>query len=135
MDMDYENKPVESIGDWYQLFRGDNTAGTEVEKPAAPSNTVGELLIDAIKLRKYANFISEFATSIEQDISADITADIASTDILGDMTAPISPVPTIQPLKLAANRREVVVKYAEELTALINTISGILSRVKFKEQQ
>ena len=137
--MDYENAtPVENIGDWYQLFRGDNVAPTEEGKPAATPNVVGELLIDAIKLREYANFISQFANSIEQDIRTDIITDIVPMVIppIGDISAtPVTPVPVIQPLKLAADRRETVVKYAGELSTLVNAIDSILARVKFKEQQ
>ena len=136
--MDYENvTPIENIGAWYQLFKGDNVAPTEEGKPATTPNVVGELLIDAIKLREYANFITQFATSIEQDIRTDITLDIAPAIAppIGDMAAPISPIPAIQPLKLAADRREMVVKYAGELMTLVNAINGILARVKFKEQQ
>lgn len=137
--MDYENAiPVDNIGDWYQLFRGDNIAPTEEGKPAATPNVVGELLIDAIKLKEYANFISQFANSIEQDIRTDITMDIAPVlvpAVPGDMAAPVAPIPVIQPLKLAADRREMVVKYAGELSTLVNAIDSILARVKFKEQQ
>lgn len=136
--MDYENvTPIENIGTWYQLFKGDNVAPSEEGKPTATPNVVGELLIDAIKLREYANFISQFANSIEQDIRTDITLDItpAIAPPIGDAAAPISPIPVIQPLKLAADRREMAVKYAGELTTLVNAINGILARVKFKEQQ
>lgn len=136
--MDYENvTPVENIGAWYQLFKGDNVASAEEGKPAATSNVVGELLIDAIKLREYANFITQFATSIEQDIRTDIITDIVPVVAppIGDMASPVSPIPAIQPLKLAADRRELAVKYAGELTTLVNAIDGILARVKFKEQQ
>lgn len=136
--MDYENvTPIENIGTWYQLFKGDNVVSSEEWKPAATPNVVGELLIDAIKLREYANFITQFATSIEQDIRTDITLDItpAIAPPIGDAAAPISPIPTIQPLKLAADRREMAVKYAGELSTLVNAIDGILARVKFKEQQ
>ena len=136
--MDYENvTPVENIGTWYQLFKGDNVVAAEEGKPAAASNVVGELLIDAIKLREYANFITQFATSIEQDIRTDIITDIVPVVAppIGDMASPVSPVPAIQPLKLAADRRGLAVKYAGELTTLVNAIDGILARVKFKEQQ
>lgn len=132
MDMDYENKPVESIGDWYQLFRGDNVS-VETEKPAAPSNVVGELLIDAIRLREYANFIGQFANSIEQDINSDIRADIFPMITPMPQTVIDAP-PAIQPLKMAADKREMAVKYASELSTLVNAIDGILARVKFKEQ-
>ena len=135
MDMEYENKPAESIGDWYQLWKNNDEPSSE-DKPAAPSNTVGELLIDAIKLREYANFISQFAGNIEQDINNDIRADIFPI---------IPPTPqavvdagvipqAIQPLKMAVDRRETVVKYAEQLSTLVKAIDSILSRVKFKEQ-
>lgn len=131
--------PEENIGAWYQLFRGDNTVATEQgQEVKKVSPVVGELLIDAIKLREYANFISQFATSIEQDINNDIREEIypiTPAPVSGTVAPGVPVPPVIEPLKLAAERREIVVKYAAELSTLVNAIDAILARVKFKEQQ
>ena len=131
--------PEENIGAWYQLFRGDNTVATEQgQEVKKVSPALGELLINAIKLRKYACLIGDFAASIEQDISSDIAADIADTPALTSSVGsvpPVTPVPVVQPLRFAVDRREMMVKYADELTKLVNAIDGVLARVKFKEQQ
>lgn len=135
--MDYEANvsPIQNIGDWYQLWKGGDEAA-ETDKPAAPSNTVGELLIDAIRLREYANFIAQFATSIEQDINNDIKADIFPIVPAAPMAVVDGGVvPVIQPLKMAVEKRGTAVKYASELSTLVNAIDSILARVKFKEQQ
>lgn len=131
MDMEnYENKAVESLGDWYQLFKD---GGVTDEQKVSPTNVVGELLIDAIKLREYTNFISQFANSIEQDIRADVVADIVQP-VVQNAVAPVPPIAVAQPLRMAADNRELAVKYTAEISTLVNAIDGILSRVKFKEQ-
>lgn len=133
--MDYESvAPVESIGDWYQLFKGDNTV-VQPEQKTAAAGTLGELLIDAIKLREYANFIGQFAASIEADITNDIRTDIVPVPDAAVEGMAVPTVAPLQPLKLAADKRELIVKYASELSTLVNAIDGILARVKFKEQQ
>ena len=131
MYMDYENEPVENIGDWYTLFKGDNTAVEEPKetKPVV-SNALSELIVYSTQAAAYANFISANVGSIKRDIEADIAADAVSEPAPPEAMG-IAP----QPLALAVANRHKLVEYSEKLAAVIKSIDSILARVKFKEQQ
>lgn len=135
--MDYENvTPNQSIGDWYNLFNGNNVAAdgqqAQETKPAV-TNALGELLIYSAKARAYAEFISGAANMIEQDVKRDIQDDIMPiTNVLPDVVRPaVAP----QPLAMAVANREKLVKCSESLAEVIKAIDSILARVKIKEQQ
>ena len=137
--MDYENvTPNQSIGDWYNLFNGNNVAdGQQVQetKPAA-NNALGELLIYSAKARAYAEFITGAVNMIEQDVKRDIQDDIRPNL---DPAVTMGAIPTSatmpKPLAMAVANREKLVECSEKLAEVVKAIDSILARVRIKEQQ
>ena len=138
--MEYENAaPVQDIGAWYSLFRGDETEDKAQEIKPSVTNALGELMIYATQAVAYANFIASNMSSIKNDIETDIVTDIAAAPAVnvaitnGVPVAPI--VPVVQPLSMAVANRQKIVECSEKLAAVVKSIDSILARVKIKEQQ
>ena len=137
--MDYENvAPPQNIGDWYNLFSGNNVADGQQpqETKPAPTNALGELLIYSAKARAYADFITGAVNMIEQDVKRDIQDDIRP---IMDPAVTMGAIPTSttisQPLAMAVANRERLVECSEKLVEAIKVIDSILARVRIKEQQ
>ena len=137
--MDYENvAPPQNIGDWYNLFSGNNVADGQQpqETKSASTNALGELLIYSAKAKAYADFINGAVNMIEQDVKRDIQDDIRP---VMDPAVTMGAIPTSavvpQPLAMAVANRAKLVECSEKLAEVIKAIDSILARVRIKEQQ
>ena len=136
-DFDNFSIPTQDLRSWYREMKGLSTDDIQTQqnevKVAKPSQSISDLMIYAIQLRCYANFLVAVANSIEGDIKLDIEKDntiipasvVDSVEISGQ---PITEMP--KPLDFAIKNRDAINTAASNVSELSKAIDSILSRVK-----